>query len=121
MDQLPDINWVGFYLAAADKFINLYWVCSKVNLLVCIFYLVKESAVRPLKTKKKLRVPDVHQFPSHVTCDSEANAELVVPIISRTCEPFSLLDIDSKSFNRFSKEDQAGLERIAQTINRFVS
>ena len=39
--ELDNLNWAGFYLMKQDqglrKKTNLYWVLSKVNLLVCEF------------------------------------------------------------------------------------
>ena len=111
-EYLDDINWVGFYLMQEG---NLVWgpfqgksacVRIKVGRGVC------GTAVSEDKTQL---VPDVHQFPGHIACDSASNSEIVVPI-HHNGEVVAVLDIDSPSFNRFSEEDKANLEESVKII-----
>ena len=60
-------------------------------------------------------VPDVHEFPGHIACDSASNSEIVIPIHAGG-EIWGVLDIDSPYLNRFTAEDQAGLERFVQIL-----
>ena len=60
------------------------------------------------------RVPDVHAFPGHIVCDAESRSEIVVPLIVDG-SLVGVLDIDSPTPDRFSKGDQAGIERLCET------
>jgi GAF domain-containing protein len=69
-------------------------------------------AARRLET---IVVPDVHQFPGHIPCDSASNSEIVVPMFSDD-DLYGVMDIDSPEKGRFSPEDAAGLEEIAALV-----
>jgi L-methionine (R)-S-oxide reductase len=58
-------------------------------------------------------VPDVETFPGHITCDSRARSEIVVPIRNARRELVAVLDVDSSALNTFNDVDKAGLEKIA--------
>ena len=68
---------------------------------------------------KTQRVPDVHAFPGHIACDGASNSEIVLPI-HRDGQIIGVLDIDSPVPDRFSAEDQAGLEAFVRTIEEAV-
>jgi GAF domain-containing protein len=46
-------------------------------------------------------VPDVHQFPGHIACDSASNSEIVVPLV-RGERLIGVLDLDSPRLDRFT-------------------
>src|SRR5258708_2476673 len=60
-------------------------------------------------------VPDVHQFPGHIACDSASNSVIVVLLIYHS-QMVGVLDLDSPQFGRFDAEDAAGLEQIARIL-----
>ena len=60
-------------------------------------------------------IPDVHQFPGHIACDSASNSEIVVPIRADG-KIVGVLDLDSPYIGRFTKEDQAGLEAFVRVL-----
>ncbi len=66
-------------------------------------------------TKTSLLVEDVHQFPGHIACDSASNSEVVIPIF-KDDQVVGVLDIDSPSVARFTKEDLAGLEQVVKAL-----
>ena len=66
-------------------------------------------------TKTSQLVEDVHQFPGHIACDSASNSEVVVPIF-KDSQVVGVLDIDSPSVARFTKEDLAGLEQVVKAL-----
>ena len=66
-------------------------------------------------TKTSLLVGDVHQFPGHIACDSASNSEVVIPIF-KDDQVVGVLDIDSPSVARFTKEDLAGLEQVVKAL-----
>ena len=64
-------------------------------------------------------VPDVHAFPGHIACDCASNSEIVVPI-HKDGAVYGVLDIDSPLFDRFSADDQVGLEALVQVLERML-
>jgi GAF domain-containing protein len=62
-------------------------------------------------TRQTQRVPDVHEFPGHIACDSASNSELVVPLVKEG-RLIGVLDLDSPSLERFSEADQTGVEQL---------
>src|ERR1700682_2671573 len=75
---LPDLNWAGFYFTQGSELVlgpfqgqpgcvRIAWgsgVCGT-------------AAARGVT----VLVPDVHDFPGHITCDPVSQSELVVPLI----------------------------------------
>jgi putative methionine-R-sulfoxide reductase with GAF domain len=59
-------------------------------------------------------VPDVHQFPGHIACDSASNSEIVVPLFGESGEVVGVLDLDSVELNTFDLVDKAYLEQIGK-------
>lgn len=57
-------------------------------------------------------VPDVAEFPGHITCDSRSQSEIVVPVFDEERRLIAVFDIDSDRRNAFGPEDQRGLERL---------
>ena len=56
-------------------------------------------------------VPNVHEFPGHIACDSASNSEIVVPLMKG--ERFiGVLDLDSPLVGRFDDEDAKGLRAV---------
>lgn len=62
-------------------------------------------------------VADVHAFPGHIACDSASNSEIVIPIVVND-QVVAVLDIDSPQHNRFSEQDQQGLERLLPMLQQ---
>lgn len=61
-------------------------------------------------------MPNVHEFPGHIACDSASNSELVIPLfIERNGkkEVVGVFDIDSLHFNGLDSEDAQCIEQIA--------
>ena len=65
--------------------------------------------------RKALRVANVHEFPGHIACDSASNSEIVIPLIKDN-QMIGVLDIDSSSKNRFSKEDEKALSEFGEVL-----
>jgi GAF domain len=68
--------------------------------------------------RKTQLVPDVHEHPNHIACDSASNAEIVIPVYSATGTLVGVLDMDSPTKNGYTEADQAGLEPIAALIGK---
>ena len=115
--SISDLNWAGFYLCTPanhptpefphDLLVGPFQgkvACARIpfNRGVC-----GASAAQ----RKTILVEDVHAFPGHIACDSASNSEIVIPVI-KDGVLYGVFDIDSPRLNRFSIEDQQGLEAM---------
>ena len=55
-------------------------------------------------------------FEGHIACDADARSEIVVPLFLPGGALLGVLDIDSTLPDRFSGEDEAGAEALAQVF-----
>ncbi len=69
-----------------------------------------------INQKITMVVPDVHEFPGHIACDSRSKSEIVVPIRDGSGNIFGVLDVDSKELNSFDETDARWLEKIVGLI-----
>jgi GAF domain-containing protein len=106
---LPDLNWVGFYFFDGKELVVGPFQGKPACIRIPLDKGVCGAAAR---TRTTQRIDDVHAFAGHIACDSASNSELVIPLLKGN-ELIGVLDIDSPKFERFSAEDQAGMERIA--------
>lgn len=113
---MPDLNWAGFYLMRGDR-LTLGPFQGRV---ACVHIPVGRgvcgTAVRDDATQ---RVPDVHAFPGHIACDSASRSEIVIPL-HQDGRVIGVMDIDSPLPDRFSREDQEGLEAFAHAIEELL-
>ena len=138
-DALDDVNWVGFYLvdpvtvSGAELGAGLgvesgtapsdHEPCAPELRLgpfqgkvACVRILFGRGVCgTAAATKTSQLVEDVHQFPGHIACDSASNSEVVIPIF-KDDQVVGVLDIDSPSVARFTKEDLAGLEQVVKAL-----
>lgn len=115
-DMLPGLNWVGFYLLRESRLV----VGPFQGKPACVHIPAGKGVCGTAVEKDEIQnIPDVHQFPGHIACDSASNSEIVLPL-HRNGRPAAVLDIDSTEFRRFSAEDEAGLVKIAEIIEKLV-
>ncbi len=111
-DYLEDINCVGFYLLNDNELIlgpfQGHPACTNIPLN-------KGVCGKCATDEKTVLVKNVHEFPTHIACDSASNSEICVPIFKNN-KFYGLLDIDSPSLARFNELDQANLEEIVKII-----
>ena len=113
---LPDINWAGFY-KMMDNQLVLYPFQGKT---ACVRIPVGKGVCGTAVAEDATQlVPDVHEFPGHIACDSASNSEIVIPIHVGG-EIWGVLDIDSPYLNRFTEEDKAGLERFVEILEKIL-
>lgn len=113
---LADINWAGFYFMHDGALVLGPFQGKPACIRIAVGRGVCGTAVAQDRTQL---VPDVHQFPGHIACDCASNSEIVVPI-HKDGAVYGVLDIDSPSFNRFSAEDQAGLESLVTVLEELL-
>lgn len=107
---LPAVNWAGFYFAQSGE-------------LVLGPFQGKPACVRipwgngvcgtAAARAASIVVPDVHEFPGHIACDTDSAAELVVPLVEDG-RVTGVLDLDSPERGRFDDADRAGCERLVE-------
>ena len=114
--ELADINWVGFYKMEGGILVLYPFQGKPACTKIAVGKGVCGTAVAEDKTQL---VPDVHQFPGHIACDCASNSEIVVPIHVNG-EIWGVLDIDSPSLNRFTEEDQKGLEAFVKILEEVL-
>ncbi|MGE7841540.1 GAF domain-containing protein [Lysinibacillus sp. NPDC093712] len=109
---LPDINWVGFYILQEEELV----LGPFQGLPACVRIPVGRGVCGSAVSKKEtLVVDDVHAFPGHIACDAASQSEIVIPLIQQN-KVIGVLDIDSPIKNRFSADDQIGLEHFVKTL-----
>lgn len=110
--NLPDLNWVGFYLLDESKL----YLGPFQGLPACLEIPVGRGVCgTAVAQRKSLLVDDVHEFPGHIGCDAASRSELVVPMIMGN-RILGVLDLDSPSEFRFTREDQSCLETFVATL-----
>ncbi len=105
--------WTGFYLIQdGDLIVGPYQ-----GPVACI-KLEKDTGVcwAGINQKKTIIVPNVHDYPGHIACDSRSNSEIVVPLQDKTGKIIGVLDVDSKDLNSFDESDKEGLENILSLV-----
>jgi GAF domain-containing protein len=105
---MDDVNWLGFYIRRGDELVLGPFQGQPACVHIPLGQGVCGTAAA---SKQTLRVDDVHAFDGHIACDPVSNSELVVPLVSGG-EVVAVLDIDSPSAARFSRQDQAGVEEL---------
>ena len=111
-DKLDGLNWAGFYLFENGKLLLNAFQGKTACIEIPIGKGVCGYAAKNMKT---VVVPNVHEFPGHIACDSSSNSEIVIPLIVNG-NLYGVLDIDSPHIGRFSEEDRTGLECFAQIL-----
>ena len=112
MEFLPDVSWAGFYLMENGMLVLGPFQGKTACIEIPVGKGVCGTAVKENKTQL---VPNVHEFPGHIACDSASNSEIVVPL-RKEGTVIGVLDLDSTSFGRFTEEDREGLERFCEII-----
>ena len=112
--KMDGFFWVGFYLLKDGRLL----VGPYQGPVACL-ELPKNKGVcwEGINLGKSVIVPDVHQFPGHIACDSRSQSEIVIPVRDKDNTIIGVLDIDSDRKNNFDTLDAARLERIVNLLN----
>ena len=116
--KMDEFFWTGFYLLQDGKLL-----VGPYQGPVACQELAKDKGVcwAGINQMKSVVVPDVHQFPGHIACDSRSKSEIVVPLFNRTGEVIGVLDIDSKELATFDLVDAEMLEKIRKLRSKIES
>jgi len=107
-NALDDVNWLGIYVLRGDELVLGPFQGQPACVHIAVGSGVCGAAAASLETQ---RVADVHAFPGHIVCDAASRSEIVVPLVIDGAL-VGVLDIDSPSLERFSADDQVGIERL---------
>jgi GAF domain-containing protein len=108
--------WCGFYLVADDK-PNELVIGPYQGTLGCIRIPFDKGVCGACATRREtIIVPNVHEFPEHIACDTRSNSEIVTPVFDKTGALVAVLDVDSTAFNAFDEDDARGLEAISRDL-----
>jgi L-methionine (R)-S-oxide reductase len=104
--------WTGFYLVDPEKPDELV-IGPYQGTLGCLRIPFSKGVCGACATQREtIIVPDVHEFPGHIACDSRSESEIVAPVFDRSGTLIAVLDVDSDRKAQFDEDDRAGLEAI---------
>ncbi len=110
--SLPDLNWAGFYFVKDDELVLGPFqgrpACVRIEI-------GKGVCGTAAANRATTMVPNVHEFPGHIACDSASNSEIVIPLMKGE-RLIGVLDLDSPVTARFNEEDAAGLETLVRVL-----
>jgi len=110
-NAFEDVNWLGLYVLRADELVLGPFQGQPACVHIMVGAGVCGTAAANRETQ---RIADVHEFPGHIVCDAASRSEIVVPLMVND-ELIGVLDIDSPSLDRFSEDDQHGIEQLCRT------
>lgn len=111
-ESLPDVNWVGFYIAEGQELVLGPFQGKPACVRIPFGKGVCGTAAAERRT---VIVPDVNKFAGHIACDTASRSEIVVPLLNWGTV-LGVLDIDSARPNRFDEEDAEGLESVVSVF-----
>jgi len=107
-NTLPYYFWCGFYFAEENELVIGPYQGTSACPNIEYSGVCGESA----KKKDVIIVPDVHNFPGHITCDEASKSEIVIPVIDPDGRLIGVLDVDSDQLEAFDEVDKKYLEQI---------
>lgn len=111
-EYLEEVNWAGFYLYKDNELILGPFQGKVACMHIPMGRGVCGTAAETLSV---LRIDNVHEFPTHIACDSASNSEIVIPLIKKNTL-LGVLDIDSTKFNRFQMHDEQNLVKFTDIL-----
>lgn len=110
--SLPDLNWAGFYFEKDGELVLGPFQGKPACVRIRVGQGVCGAGAAKCET---VIVPNVHEFPGHIACDSASNSEIVVPLL-KGARLIGVLDLDSPRRSRFDQEDARGLESLVRIL-----
>jgi GAF domain-containing protein len=112
-EALPQTNWCGFYRRVAKTTLAVGPYHGSMGCLRIEFS--RGVCGAAARTRTTQRVPDVHAFEGHITCDDRTRSELVIPLVAGG-ELRGVLDLDSPFLDAFSADEAALLEALVREV-----
>lgn len=111
--KMEGFLWVGFYLLDEGKLL----VGPYQGPLACLELPSKKGVCwEGITISSAVIVPDVHNYPGHIACDSRSRSEIVIPVYDGNNKIAGVLDIDSREPDHFDQTDAENLEKIVALI-----
>ena len=111
-ETLIQTNWCGFYRRVEDRLLKVGPYQGRLGCLSISYD--RGVCGASARTEKRILVPNVHEFPGHIACDSNTNSELVMPFRNKLGKVIGVLDLDCMELNGFSPSEADILEQILQ-------
>lgn len=116
MENIKDINWVGFYLKTKDG-LSVGPFQGKV---ACSLIKPKMGVVGSSYSEGLIKViPNVSLEENHIYCDPSSKSEVVIPIFNQS-RVWGVLDVDSPIINRFDQNLVGFLHQFTLTLTNFI-
>jgi L-methionine (R)-S-oxide reductase len=115
-DTFEKVSWVGFYLFDGQK---LYLGPFQGKVACTNIEIGKGVCGSSAARRETIIVPDITEFPGHISCDSKSKSEIVVPLIQNN-RLLGVLDLDSYKYDSFSKTDEEYLEEICKFLSNEI-
>jgi len=104
--------WVGFYIVKDQQLVLGPFqgpvACTRISR-------GKGVCGTSWETAESIIVPDVEQFPGHISCNAASRSEIVIPAKTGGEVTF-ILDVDSDKLNDFNSIDKKYLEELILVI-----
>ena len=114
-ESMEDLNWAGFYLTDLRRPDELILGPFQ-GKTACIRIPSGRGVCGTALASDEIQlVPDVHEVPGHIACDSASNSEIVLPLHAGG-RKIGVLDIDSPLLGRFTEADREGLSALVQLL-----
>lgn len=114
-DQIPGINWVGFFLKDADGIFLGPFQGKPIS--VTRIPEGKGLCSVAMKKNDMLYVADIHGYPDYIPGDPSTDCELIFPLHAANMVIGALV-ICSPILNRFSVSDRDSLRRLVSLVEK---
>jgi L-methionine (R)-S-oxide reductase len=114
--QAMNFYWVGFYRVEKNELVLGPFqgpiACTRIGL-------GKGVCGTSWLEKKIILVPNVDEFPGHISCSSESKSEIVLPAF-KSGEVLLILDVDSDKVGDFDETDAKYLQQVIQIVEKLL-
>lgn len=114
--ELPYFFWTGFYRVVENKKLKVGPYQGTLGCLNISFE--KGVCGACAREQETMIIPNTHEFPGHIACDSRSLSEIVVPVFNKKNELIAVFDVDSTEENSFDEVDKKYLEQILQIFQK---
>ncbi|MHA2249157.1 MAG: GAF domain-containing protein [Candidatus Kariarchaeaceae archaeon] len=117
-EEVHYFDWVGFYIVDPDKPQELYlgpYEGAKTDHVRIPFG--RGICGQVAESQNTYVIQDVSEEDNYLSCSSDVQSEIVVPIFRESGEFIAELDIDSDTIAPFTDEDTVFLEKVAGDLS----
>lgn len=112
------INWLGFY-RVHERHNDVLVLGPFQGHSACIRIPFGQGVCGTAALNRKtVVVPNVEEFPGHISCDSNSKSEIVLPVFDEHDKLIAVLDIDASVVGCFGEKDAERLERVVAAFRR---